>query len=222
MMLKINFPILDEPLILSDATVLTVEDVTVFSSLVRYFYTYTEDDQVNIFDDKFKSLKESELMVVTDILGFDVNSAAMLKLIHADIEKQLNEKPEVKSMVEKLANTITELISYECLENELDLEYDEITILELIKALGIQIETQSDTVFEKCFEILQVYNYLSKKRLLIFINVGAYLTKNEMEKLIEYIQLSNQVVLFLEPKRLYDLPQYVLDNDYFLMAENMA
>ena len=221
-MLKINFPILDEPLILSDATVLTVEDVTVFSSLVRYFYTYTEDDQVNIFDDKFKSLKESELMVVTDILGFDVNSAAMLKLIHADIEKQLNEKPEVKSMVEKLANTITELISYECLENELDLEYDEITILELIKALGVQIETQSDTVFEKCFEILQVYNYLSKKRLLIFINVGAYLTKNELEKLIEYIQLSNQVVLFLEPKRLYDLPQYVLDNDYFLMAENMA
>ena len=220
-MLKINFPILDEPLILSDATVLTVEDVTVFSSLVRYFYTYTEDDQVNIFDDKFKSLKESELMVVTDILGFDVNSAAMLKLIHADIEKQLNEKPEVKSMVEKLANTITELISYECLENELDLEYDEITILELIKALGIQIETQSDTVFEKCFEILQVYNYLSKKRLLIFINVGAYLTKNEMEKLIEYIQLSNQVVLFLEPRRLYDLPQYVLDDDYFLMAENM-
>ena len=220
-MLKINFPILDEPLILSDATVLTVEDITVFSSLVRYFYRYTEDAQVNIFDDKFKSLKESELMVVTDILGFDVNSAAMLKLIHADIEKQLNEKPEVKSMVEKLANTITELVSYECLENELDLEYDEITILELIKALGVQIETQSDTVFEKCFEILQVYNYLSKKRLLIFINVGAYLTKNEMEKLIEYIQLSNQVVLFLEPKRLYDLPQYVLDDDYFLMAENM-
>ena len=221
-MLKINFPILDEPLILSDATVLTVEDITVFSSLVRYFYRYTEDAQVNIFDDKFKSLKESELMVVTDILGFDVNSAAMLKLIHADIEKQLNEKPEVKSMVEKLANTITELVSYECLENELDLEYDEITILELIKALGVQIETQSDTVFEKCFEILQVYNYLSKKRLLIFINVGAYLTKNELEKLIEYIQLSNQVVLFLEPRRLYDLPQYVLDNDYFLMAENMA
>ena len=220
-MLKINFPILDEPLILSDATVLTVEDITVFSSLVRYFYRYTQDAQVNIFDDKFKSLKESELMVVTDILGFDVNSAAMLKLIHADIEKQLNEKPEVKSMVEKLANTITELVSYECLENELDLEYDEITILELIKALGIQIETQSDTVFEKCFEILQVYNYLSKKRLLIFINVGAYLTKNELEKLIEYIQLSNQVVLFLEPRRLYDLPQYVLDDDYFLMAENM-
>ncbi|MGZ7230654.1 type II-A CRISPR-associated protein Csn2, partial [Streptococcus pyogenes] len=118
--------------------------------------------------------------------GFDVNSASMLKLIHADIENQLNDKPEVKSMIEKLSATITELISYECLENELDLEFDEITILELIKALGVKIETQSDTLFEKCFEILQVYNYLSKQRLLIFVNSGAYLTKDEMEKLIEF------------------------------------
>lgn len=124
-------------------------------------------------------------------------------------------------MIEQLANTITELLSYECLENELDLEYDEITILELIKSLGVKIETQSDTIFEKCFEILQVYNYLSKKKLLIFVNSGAYLTKNEMEKLIEYIRLSNQNVLFLEPQRLYDFPQYVLDSDYFLIAENM-
>ena len=71
-------------------------------------------------------------------------------------------------MIEQLANTITELLSYECLENELDLEYDKITILELIKALGVKFETQSDTIFEKCFEILQVYNYLSKKKIVNF------------------------------------------------------
>ena len=45
--------------------------------------------------------------------------------------------------------------------------------------------------------------------------------KNEMKKLIEYIKLSNQKVIFLEPRRLYDFPQYVLDSDYFLIAENM-
>ena len=158
---------------------------------------------------------------MTDILGFDVNSSSMLKLIHADLESQLNDKPEVKSMIENLANTITELIAYECLENELDLEYDEITILELIKALGVKIETQSDTIFEKCFEILQIFNFLSKKKLLVFVNSGAYLSKEEMQKLIEYIELSNQRVLFVEPRRLYDFPQYVLDKDYFLLAENM-
>ncbi|MCC9712624.1 type II-A CRISPR-associated protein Csn2, partial [Streptococcus agalactiae] len=102
---------------------------------------YDVDEHLKLFDDKQKSLKATELMLVTDILGYDVNSAPILKLIHGDLENQFNEKPEVKSMVEKLAATITELIVFECLENELDLEYDEITILELIKALGVKIET---------------------------------------------------------------------------------
>lgn len=220
--MKINFPILDEPIELSNATILTIEDVSVFSNLVRQLYSYTEESELKLFDKKLKSLKESELLLVTDILGFDVNSSSMLKLIHADLESQLNDKPEVKSMIENLANTITELIAYECLENELDLEYDEITILELIKALGIKIETQSDTIFEKCFEILQIFNFLSKKKLLVFVNSGAYLSKEEMQKLIEYIELSNQRVLFVEPRRLYDFPQYVLDKDYFLITENMS
>ena len=219
-MLKINFPILDEPLTLENGTILVIKDAAIFSNLIKQLYDYDEDGELKLFDSKLKSLKESELMVVTDILGYDINAPALLKLIHADLESQFNDKPEVKSMVEKLAATITELIAFECLENELDLEFDEITILELIKALGVKIETQSDTIFEKCFEILQIFNYLSKKRLLIFVNSGAYLTKKEMGKLLEYIRLSNQTVLFLEPRRLYDFPQYVLDEDYFLMAEN--
>lgn len=219
-MLKINFPILDEPLALENGTILVIEDVTVFASLVKQFYSYDEDGELKVFDSKLKSVKESELMVITDILGYDINAPAILKLIHADLESQLNDKLEIKSMIEKLAATITELIAFECLENELDLEFDEITILELIKALGVKIETRSDSIFEKCFEILQIFNYLSKKRLLIFVNSGAYLTKKEIGKLLEYIRLSNQTVLFLEPRRLYDFPQYVLDEDYFLMTEN--
>ncbi|WP_444811512.1 type II-A CRISPR-associated protein Csn2, partial [Streptococcus canis] len=53
-------------------------------------------------------------------------------------------------------------------------------------------ETQSDTIFEKCLEILQVFKYLSKKKLLIFINCGSYLTKEELLKIREYIDLSQQ------------------------------
>ncbi|AXQ78461.1 type II-A CRISPR-associated protein Csn2 [Streptococcus chenjunshii] len=216
-MLKINFPILDEPLVLQKGTILAVEDVMVYARLVKLFYQYDEASELKLFDEKLKSLKESEIMLVTDILGYNINSSAMLKLIHADLEEQFNEKPEVKAMIEKLAATITELIAYECLENELDLEYDEITILELIKVLGVKVETSSDTVFEKCLEILQIYKYLSKKRLLVFINSGSYLTRKEVKELLDYISLTNQTVLFLEPRKLYDFSQYILDRDYFLI-----
>lgn len=218
--MKINFPILDEPLALGKATILAIEDTEIFASIVQQFYQYTDDSLLKIFDDKLKGIKESELMLVTDILGYDINSSAILKLVHSDLEAQFNEKPEVKLMIEKLASRITDLIAFECLENELDLEYDDITLLELIRILGVKIETQSATIFEKCFEILQIFKYLNKKRLLVFVNVGSYLTLNDIVQMIEYIQLSNMTVLFLEPRKIYDLPQYVLDKDYYLMLEN--
>ena len=220
--MKLNFPLLDEPLTVEKATIFVVEDTTVFSRLVRNLYQYQVGSELKIFDEQYKSIKDSELMVVTDILGYDINAAPILKLIHADLENQLNEKPEVKSIIEKLANSITELISYECLENELDLEYDEITVLELIKALGVKIETISDTIFDKIFEILQVYQFLNKKKFLVFINVLSYLTMDEIQKTREYIELSNMNVLFLEPRKTKDFPQYVLDKDYYLLSENMV
>ncbi|HEM3697696.1 TPA: type II-A CRISPR-associated protein Csn2 [Streptococcus suis] len=220
--MKLNFPLLDEALTVEKATIFVVEDTTVFSRLVRNLYQYQDVSELKIFDEQFRSIKDSELMVVTDILGYDINAAPILKLIHTDLENQLNEKPEVKSIIEKLANSITELISYECLENELDLEYDEITVLELIKALGVKIETISDTIFDKIFEILQVYQFLNKKRILVFINVLSYLTMDEIQKTKEYIELSNMDVLFLEPRKIKDFPQYVLDKDYFLLSKNMV
>lgn len=175
--MKINFPLLDEPLAIENATFLVLEDQFTFSTIVKQFYQYTDDGKLKLFDRNLKALKESELLVITDVLGYNLNSPAMLKLIHADLENQLNDKPEVKSMIEKLVATITELLAFECLENELDLEYDEITILELIDALGVKVETLSDTPFEKMLEIVQVFKYLSKKKLLVFINAIAYLSR---------------------------------------------
>lgn len=220
--MKINFPVLDDALSIDGPTILTIEDTRLFAQLVQQFYSYDENSCLKLFDHQFKAIKAAELLVVTDILGFDLNSPAVLKFIHADLENQLNDKPEVKSMIDKLAATITELIAYECLENELDLEYDEITILELIKALGVKVETQSDTVFEKSLELVQIFKYLQKKQLLVFINTCSYLLKDELTELLEYCQLSQVKVLFLEPRRVQGFKQYVLDEDYILMPKNMV
>ena len=217
--MKINFPLLDEPLVIENATFLVLEDQITFSTIVKQFYQYTDDGELKLFDRNLKALKEAELLVITDVLGYNLNSPAMLKLIHADLENQLNDKPEVKSMIEKLVATITELLAFECLENELDLEYDEITILELI---DVKVETLSDTPFEKMLEIVQVFKYLSKKKLLVFINATAYLSEDELVNLIEYIKLNQLRVLFVEPRKVFEFPQYVLDQDYFLNPENMV
>lgn len=222
-MIKLNFPLLDDPIELVKSTVLVINDVPLFARLNRAFYHYDDQDDVKLYDLKYKPVKSTELLVITDFLGFDVNSATVLKLVYADLEQQLNEKPEVKSMIDKLTATITELIGYELLEHDLDLEVDEITVLELFKALGIKIETLSDTIYEKLIEIVQIFKYLSKKKLLVLVNACLFLSANELEELCQYISLSNVNVLFLETKEIdqqivgnIEVDQYLIDSDYYV------
>ena len=203
-------------------TTLVVEDVRVFANLVREIYNFDNAEDLKIYDDKFKSLKAAEVLTITDVLGFDVNSRSVLKQIYGDLEIQLNEKPEVKSMIDKMTATLAELVGYELLDHELDLEQDEITVQELFQALGIKIETTSDTIFEKIFEILQIFKYLSKKQLLIFVNISSYLTMAELGSVKEFSDLQNLTILLLEPRKITGFPQYILDSDYFLYTENMV
>lgn len=221
-MLRINFPLLDESLLIEQATFLVVKETRALADLVRMMYQYNEESDLKLYDKDFKSLSENALILVTDVLGHDVNSPSILKLIYADLENQLNEKPEVKSEIERLSLKITEIMSHEILDHELDLEQDEIAILELFKILGIQIETRSDTIFEKIIEILQVYKFLSKKKILIFINVTIYLTKEEIVEIDRFVAMLNKPVLFIENREIAGVKQYVLDKDYFLMSVDMV
>lgn len=220
--MNLNFSQLDEPIPIGSSTMVVVEDVRIFATIVRDLYNFDQSSDLKLYDQQFKSLKASDLLVITDILGFDVNAKPVLKLIYQDLEIQLNEKPEVKSMIDKLTATIGELIGYELLDHELDLEQDEITVQELFKALGVQIETSSDTIFEKVFEILQIFKYLSKKKMLVFVNVASYLTLEELQSIQEFSELQDLKIIFLERYKTPGFPQYILDTDYFLCAENMV
>ena len=218
--MKINFSLLDEPMEVNLGTVLVIEDVSVFAQLVKEFYQYDEQSNLTIFDSKIRSIRSSELLLITDILGYDINTSQVLKLLHTDIVSQLNDKPEVRSEIDSLVSLITDIIMAECIENELDIEYDEITLLELIKALGVRIETKSCTVFEKIFEILQIFKYLVKKRILVFVNSLSYFSKDEIYQILEYTKLSQAEVLFLEPTQIEGIQQVILDKDYILMPYN--
>lgn len=220
--MKLNFSLLDSPIQIKQPTILTVEDQTVFSRLVTSFYHYEDVDEFNVYDKKHKVLKSSELMLVTDVLGYEINSAPILKLIHQDLEQQMNDKPELKTKLEALTGEITALISYECIENEMDLEYDEITIMELIKALGVKIETRSDSIFEKMIEIMQVFQFLKSKRVLVFLNTLSYLNPDEIARVIEFISLSQLNTIFIEPRKIENYSQFILDKDYILWPPNVV
>lgn len=219
--MKLNFPVLDDALVLGDgATIFTVTSTKIWANLIEAVYHYSEEEgPLKLYRDNYKRISSENLMVVSDVLGYNVNSPAVLKLIYADLEQQLNENLEVKGHLEQLTNEIAAIVRNEVMDHELDLEQDTITVIEIFKALGIKIETQSDTILDKLIEIVQVYHYLPTKKLLILINVGCYLTQEEQETFIEYIRLQQCRVLLLEPRRVPHQRQFVLDDDFYLEEE---
>ena len=129
----------------------------------------------------------------------------------------------MKSEIERLLNAVTLIIQDELLEFEIDLVSDEIEISEALKALGVKVEVESDTIFERLFELIQVFKYLKTKKLFILINAGVYMTGEEMTALEEYVTLQQMAVLMIDTSKVEGIKtRWVLDSDYVLIRENMV
>lgn len=223
-MVSLNFDFLDEPIKLEGFTELVIENRAVFTKVVQSLYQYSNEvDYIQIFNDDYKPLKASGLMLVNDILGFDVNLAATLKLIYQDIIRQINEKPEVKSKIELYLNQATQVIRDELVEFEIDLVSDEILLTEALKSLGVRIEIVTDTIFERFFEIIQVFKYLKSKELLVLINASVYFSMSEIVAIEEYVELQNMNMLMIDSMKCEGVKgRYVLDEDFVFMHEHMV
>ena len=140
-MLSLNFPLLDSSIQLNCSTILVLKKTEIFSNTVKLLCEYTEDNELKLYDHKYASLKESQLLVITDILGYSFHSASMVKLIYTDLESQLNDVPEIKSELERLTIEINNLITTQLLQHELNLESQEPTLTSLFASYNVKIAT---------------------------------------------------------------------------------
>lgn len=220
MMVNFNFEALDEPIEIQGLTSFVVENTAKFSMLVQSFHRYNEENQaLKIFDKKYKSLKENEVVVITDVLGYDVNGTSVLKLIHDDLERQISECPETKIKIERLLEEVSHLVHKEMLDFEIELESEQVELINFLKAMRIKVEVQTSTIFERVLEIMQVFKYLTKKKLLTFINLGSYLIKEELLVLEEYARLQNIPVLLVDRHPIEGVQkQVILDEDFVILT----
>ena len=194
--IRLNLPILDESISIEGFTLFIIENREVLSNLVQMIYSYDEGSQLKLYDSEARTIKPSELIVISDLLGFSINSPAVVKAVQLDVLDQLNENIEQKNKLDLLLTQITSIVGSQCIESELN------------------------TLFEQLFEVLQIFKYLVKKKLLIFINVASYFSEEELGAIKEFIELNQINVLFIEPRGVYNYPQYILDED-FIMTKNL-
>ena len=218
--MNINFEMLEESIPLTNLTSLVIKSKSIFSKITEDIYDYNELSYLRIFDNKYNQLKQDELIIITDILGYDINSASTLKMIYADMESQINESPEVKSKFEELLSNVISLINKEIIDFDIDLDISEITLSGIFKISGMKIATEGNTIFERVLDIFRVFKYLKKKKLIIFLNLGTYLSKEQLKTLEEDSILENINVLLIDNYKFDGLSkQLVLDEDFELFIE---
>ncbi|WP_217950699.1 type II-A CRISPR-associated protein Csn2 [Granulicatella adiacens] len=215
--IRLNLPILDEPIPIEGFTLFIVENREVLSHLVQLIYVYDEGSQLKLYDSELRTIKPSELIVISDLLGFSINSPAVVKAVQSDLLDQLNENIELKNQVDLMLTQIASILGVQCIESELNLTYNELKIEQIISALEVRVDSESNTLFEQLFEVLQIFKYLVKKKLLIFINVASYFSEEELDAIKEFIELNQINVLFIEPRGVYNYPQYTLDEDFIII-----
>ncbi|MBG9989225.1 type II-A CRISPR-associated protein Csn2 [Aerococcaceae bacterium DSM 111176] len=219
-MINMNFRLLDQPLKINKATSFVIEDIEVFRRIIEKLYHYSDDDELKLYDNNFQKLKKNEIILISDILNFSLITSQVLKLIHEEIQDQLNENPQTKSNLDNLLIQLAGLVETELLEHILDLTYTPMTLIDLLKALKVTIDSNSESIYDKMFDIVQWYKYQPKTKILIFVNSLIYFSDEQLKNVFEFIELNQIDVLFLDALPRENINHYILDNDYFLCIEN--
>lgn len=219
-MINLNFRLLDHPIKIKNATSFVIEDIEVFRSVIEKFHLYSDEDDFKLYDNNFQKLKKNEIELISDILNFDLKSSSVLKLIYADLLDQLNEKPKIKSDIENLLMQLVGLVEYELVEHSLDLTYTPMTLTDLLKGMKVTIDSNSASIYEKMFDIIQWFKYLPKTKILVFVNLLVYFSDDQIKNLFEFIELNQIDVLFIDALPRENINHYILDKDYFLCIEN--
>lgn len=211
---------LDDPIDIKGLTSIVIMDASIFAKFIQNLHEYTEESEnVKLFDSKFKSLKTLEVMIITDILNHDINSSSILKIIHEDLNRQISESPETKSEIEQALGRVLSLLHKEILDFEIDLGSEEVTLLDIMKLIKLKVEVVGNSIFERVFDIMQLFKYLTKQRLLVFINLTTYLSTDELKSLEEYAELQNIPVLLVERHPLEgSKKQTIIDEDFVVFS----
>lgn len=215
-MMKLNYPLFDQPIELGVMTVLCIEETHVFRRIAEDFYCYEEGGPIKLFDDDLNNRSKINVRIIGDVLEHDPSSAALLKHIYEDITTQMNAIPEKRMKLERLIIQMEDLLQHELLEHELHLTMEEASPEKLYKAFGIKIEVKTNALYQKIYEIVDIYHYLDKRNILVFMNTLAYLDEGEIKSLREYMALSRVHALFIEPASQSKQADYFLDSDFYL------
>ncbi len=190
-----------------------------------YFSKYLQElnSQINgkegnfVLSDNQKEYDISKYVeIVINPFDIDINSKKILNRLYMELSQLAYQENSYLLTQEILAKLQTYFLELEQ-ESDYILGIDEnIDISGVWKALGVKFENYAENLLENISQYIKIMAELMKKKLIVFVNLGSYLRKEELEQLIELAMYNEIALLFIEniekdfPK---EVSRYIIDND---------
>ena len=204
---KINF---EEKNILS----LIVENKKIYRKIIEDLINNTGVEDGNIILSKNNKLivPEKEIFVFLDYFNFDINKFVLNKyykeLKNISENEFLNETLEIKEILLGYINKLT--------ENNYSLKFDDdLDISQILKAFSIKFE-KSEELLLNLFEWVKILNEILGYEIFFFINLGSFLSNNELLEFSKFMLYNKYKVVFLENFSRNKLS----DNDNIIIIDN--
>ena len=184
--------------------VLQIQDKKLFTNVINSLndnINNIEDtkERIIILDNDTEIKIEKEVLMINDVFNIDFNQKKIQNALYNKIEKiykqEFERMSEFQNVFQKLQLNVLDVF------NEFPFEFnykESIGIQEYLKLLGIKISNNKEKIIDTIFSLIDVVEYLSIAKLLIFVNIKLYLGNDEIQEVYKYAMYKKVNILLIE------------------------
>ena len=138
-------------------------------------------------------------MCIRDRFNIDFNQKKIQSALYNKIEKiykqEFERMSEFQTIFQKLQLNVLDVF------NEFPFEFnykESIGIQEYLKLLGLKISNNKGKIIDTVFSLIDVVEYLSVAKLLVFVNLKLYPSDDELNEIYKYAMYKKVNILLIE------------------------
>ena len=184
--------------------VLQIQDKKLFTNVINSLNDNINNiddtkERIIILDNDTEIKIEKEVLMIIDVFNIDFNQKKIQSALYNKIEKiykqEFERMSEFQTIFQKLQLNVLDVF------NEFPFEFnykESIGIQECLKLLGLKISNNKGKIIDTVFSLIDVVEYLSVAKLLVFVNLKLYLSDDELKEIYKYAMYKKVNILLIE------------------------
>lgn len=196
-----------------------IEEPIAFSEYVKELFYQINGGEGNFVlscDEKEQDISKLMDMII-DPFSVNINDRKIINKLYSELSQTAYNNENYLYTQNLLSNIQKYFLDLEQSSNYVLDITSEIDIRALYKALDVKLEIYTDDFFEMINQYIKIDAELMKKEVIVFINLGSYLSKEQLEELIKNAAYNEIKLLLIEN---YQKDYFLKDTRYIIIDKD--